>query len=51
MGKADSLHLLSVHGLGIVIEINCSKLLEWLVRNKQNGGLSHVATQTGKAAI
>ena len=40
MGKAISLHLLAVRDLGIVIKINCSKLLEWLVRNKQNGGLS-----------
>ena len=38
-GKAISLHLLVVRGLEIVVEINCSKLLEWLVRNKLNGGL------------
>ena len=25
--------------LKLTVEINCSKLLEWLVRNKLNGGL------------
>ena len=38
-GKAISLLLLVVRGLEIVVEINCSKLLEWLVQNKLNGGL------------